>query len=398
MARGANASRRYPRAPLAEPRRTRRVPRALAALLLGVVAVDVGLSAWIGSEGLLLGHPLPPYGAITHPRQRAWVDELRIPPRGTGAFDVELGWTVRTNATSLDGKARTNSIGARGTREYALDKPAGVTRVVCVGDSFTWGDEVGDADTFEAQLEALRPDVECINLGVAAYGTDQALLRWRRDGERLAPDLLVVGFLVENVGRNVNRYRPLWYPSSGAAPAKPRFVLAKNGLELVPQPFATGAELAGAIEDGSVMARLAEHERWRSSSSWWGVSSIARCAAALVSDRERDVARLLRDEAGEPFRVTLELLRAFRAKRVLVVVFPREVDLEHVAAGERRPWSGLVDELRRSGIEHFDVSDELARLLAAHRTDPARPHPFAGGHLSPAGNALVARELERRLP
>lgn len=382
---------------MAEARRKRRALRALLALFVGLVAVDLGLGAWIGTDGLLLGHPLPPFGAITHPGQRAWIAELRAEPRGTGAFDAELGWTVRPDATSLDGKARTNSIAARGTREYARAKPAGGTRLVCVGDSFTWGDEVGDADTFEAQLETLRPDFECINLGVAAYGTDQALLRWRRDGERLAPDVLVVGLLLENIGRNVNRYRPLWYPGSGSAPSKPRFVLAHDRLELVRQPFATGAELADAIEDGSVLARLAEHEHWAGASTWWRFSALARCAAALASDRERDVERLWRDEEGEPFQTTLALLRAFRAERVLVVVFPREVDLEDVGGGERPYWTKLLNALDDAGIEHVDASTALANALAAHRRDPALAHPYAGGHLSRAGNALVAAELARSL-
>ncbi|MBI5362619.1 MAG: SGNH/GDSL hydrolase family protein [Planctomycetes bacterium] len=382
---------------MAELRRKRRGLRALLALFVGLVAVDLGLTAWIGSDGLLLGHPLPPFGAITHPRQRAWLAELRAEPRGTGAFDAELGWTVLADATSLDGKARTNSIGARGPREYALANPASVTRVVCVGDSYTWCDEVGDADTFEAQLEALRPDVECINLGVPAYGTDQALLRWRRDGERLAPDVLVVGLLLENIGRNVNRYRPLWYPGSGSAPSKPRFVLVHDRLELVPQPFASGAELADAIDDGSVLARLDEHEHWRWSSSWWGISSLACCVAALVSDRERDVERLWRDEAGEPFQTTLALLREFRAKRVLVALFPREVDLEGIGAGATPYWSGLRAALDRAGLEHVDVAPELARALADRRRDPSLPHPYVGGHLSRAGNRIVASELDRRL-
>jgi len=183
--------------------------RAFLALLAGLVVVDIGLSLVVGRDGLLLGLPLPPFGAVTEPKQRAWIEELRVEPKGIGAFEAELGWSVRPNAVSADGKARTNSIGARGTREYALAKPAGVTRLVCVGDSYTWGDEVADADTFEAQLEDACRDVECINLGVAAYGTDQALLRWKRVGERLQPDVLVVGLLLENIGRNVNRYRPL---------------------------------------------------------------------------------------------------------------------------------------------------------------------------------------------
>jgi hypothetical protein len=290
-----------------------------------------------------------------------------------------------------------NALGARGSREHALAKPDGVVRIVCVGDSYTWGDEVGDDETFEAQLEALDPALECINLGVAAYGTDQALLRWRRDGARLDPDLLVVGLLLENVGRNVNRYRPLWYPGSGSAPAKPRFVLREGRLELVPQPFAAAKELADAIEDGSVIARLAEHEHWRAEAGVWRFSALGRCLAALLADREREVERLWRDLEGEPAATTLALLEAFEARRVLVLLFPREVDARRLLDDGEAYWTPVLEELRRRGLEHVDLGPPIALMLAEHERDPARPAPYTGGHLSAAANALVARALHERV-
>jgi len=373
--------------------RRRRWKHVFGASLIGLVLCDLALSAWIGDEGLLLDHPLPPFGAITHPRQREWIARSRAEAPGSalGVFDRELGWSVAPSHVSADGRVSTNSIAARGRREYARPKPDGVLRLVCVGDSYTWCDEVEDQASFEAQLEAGDARVEAVNLGVAAYGTDQALLRLRREGLRLQPDVVVVGLLLENIGRNVNRYRPLWYPGSGAAPAKPRFVLRDGALELVPQPFAERAELLAAIEDGSVLARCAEHEHWRADPGLgpWRVSSIARCAAAWFADREREVEGLWRAPDGEPFQVTLALLesalresRAAGAREALVLIFPRESDLP---APEALPyWTALHAELDRRGLAWIDVSGDLARAA-----EPV----YAGGHLNRAGNALVAARL-----
>src|SRR6185503_20431904 len=99
-----------------------------------------------------------------------------------------------------------------------------------------------------AQLEALVPGLEAWNYGVGGFGTDQALLRLRQAAATDSPAplaALLVGIMLDNIGRNVNRYRPLWYAE--ALPAvKPRYVLRGDELELVPQPFATRAEFVAA--------------------------------------------------------------------------------------------------------------------------------------------------------
>lgn len=386
--------------------------KALFAVALTLVLADVALTLVTRREGLLFGRPLPPFGAITHPRQREWIERARAealdPARVTspGSFDRELGWTVRANYASADGRVHTNTLAARGTREYPRAKPAGTLRCVFIGDSFTWGDEVADADTFETQLEAADARVEAINLGVAAYGTDQALLRLRRDGLPLAPDVVVVGLLLENIGRNVNRYRPLWYPSTGSAPAKPRFVLANGALELVPQPFATQVELCDAIADGSVLTRTAEHEYWRADPGLGvlRVSSFARAAGVWLAQRERDVARIWSDPESEPFRVTLALLeacaresRAAGVKHVYVLVFPRESDARTLTHGEPPYWSALDTALGALGITTLDLGREIAELLRVADAAPSEPRTYVGGHLSRSSNAMVSRALHAQL-
>jgi hypothetical protein len=393
-------------------KRRRSWKKALLAVALTLALADVALSLATRRDGLLFGRPLPPFGAITHPRQREWIERARAealdPVRATspGVFDREIGWTVRASYASADGRVHTNALAARGVREYPRAKPAGTLRCVFVGDSFTWGDEVADADTFEAQLEAANPRIEAINFGVAAYGTDQALLRLRRDGFPLTPDVVVVGLLLENIGRNVNRYRPLWYPASGAAPAKPRFVLANGALELVPQPFATQIELCDAITDGSVLARTAEHEHWRADPGLGvlRVSSFARAGGVWLAQRERDVEHIWSEPEAEPFRVTLALLeacvresRAAGAQHVYVLVFPRESDARTLVDGRTAYWSALTAELAARGIPCLDLGAEIAAALRAADAAPSEPRTYSGGHLSRASNAKVARALRDRL-
>jgi hypothetical protein len=373
-------------------------------LLVGLLALglsDLAVSGLWLRDGVFLGRPLPPFGVFPHPKQREIAERMGEEPRGPWAFDAELGWTWRPSAASGDGLMRTNALGGRGPREYASEPPAGKRRAVVFGDSFVFCDEVAGEDTFEAQLERLEPDLECLNFGVSGYGTDQALLRFRREGRKGA-ELVLLGLLLENAGRNVNRYRPLWSPETGVVMTKPRFVLDPGGaLELLPQPYATRAELRAALLDGTVLARVAAHEYWLERPSFPGASfsSLARLASGYLAYRARKPARLWEDTAGEPFRVTLALLAAFRrealgsgAREALVLVFGArpEVDL---ALDGRPYWGALFDELRRLEIPFVDLIAPLAERERAAPEDPL----FGDGHLSPSGNAVVARVLQERL-
>lgn len=77
-------------------------------------------------------------------------------------------------------------------------------RVVCLGDSFTWGFGVVDEDLFTSRLERAlaqrfpERDVQVINAGVPGYGTADQLRFLLSRGAALDPDLVIVQFLPDN--------------------------------------------------------------------------------------------------------------------------------------------------------------------------------------------------------
>ena len=90
---------------------------------------------------------------------------------------------------------RINHAGIRADQEYT-EKSPGRSRLVCLGDSVTFGLGVEREQAYPAQL-GLALDAEAINLGVPGYNTRQSLETWRRRGRALAPDVVVL-FLVVN--------------------------------------------------------------------------------------------------------------------------------------------------------------------------------------------------------
>jgi lysophospholipase L1-like esterase len=98
-----------------------------------------------------------------------------------------------------DGKASINSLGLRGA-EPAIPKPAGMFRILAIGDSLTFGWGVNDAETFcalvEAGLNRGQPAqrVDVVNGGVSGYTTRQERTLLSIFGPKLQPDLVLVGF------------------------------------------------------------------------------------------------------------------------------------------------------------------------------------------------------------
>ena len=115
-------------------------------------------------------------------------------------------WRVTTTRTAeFEFTARHNSLGFRDV-EHPVAKPPGVFRILGVGDSFTYGIGVDVADTYLKRLEVLlnaRPNapvrVETLNLGIPRFFPELERIVLERYGMQFAPDLVVVGFLPNDV-------------------------------------------------------------------------------------------------------------------------------------------------------------------------------------------------------
>ncbi|HUT54453.1 MAG TPA: GDSL-type esterase/lipase family protein [bacterium] len=123
--------------------------------------------------------------------------------------DQELGWRgapgISTLSSSWTGEFEVgcthNSEGYRGG-EFTETKPEGVFRIICIGDSYTYGGGVKDEETYPTRLEArlqhrpgARAPVEVINLGVQGYSIRQMRLLLDRMAPRCRPDLVIAAVL-----------------------------------------------------------------------------------------------------------------------------------------------------------------------------------------------------------
>jgi len=166
-----------------------------------------------------------------------WVRLHREHREQTGphaVYDPTRGWALKpgiTNMRVFDGTVlNSNSKGLRGKTEFEYQRTPGKQRIVVLGDSFTFGAEVPDDDTYPHYLQTAFPHVEVLNLGVQGYGHDQMLLYLKEEGIKYRPDLVILGFTYIDIYRNIFAF---------GAYAKPRFKLVSHALQLTNVPVPT---------------------------------------------------------------------------------------------------------------------------------------------------------------
>ncbi|HET6900190.1 MAG TPA: SGNH/GDSL hydrolase family protein, partial [Vicinamibacteria bacterium] len=137
-------------------------------------------------------------------------------PRKSTLFvrDPELGWRLRPSARDQwDGV--TVEVNAKGLRGPELDyaRRPGAARILYLGDSVTVGYRLaGHADSYPyltaERLQRLtgRP-VETVNGAVNGYATWQERLWLEREGIRYHPDLVILGFVLNDVAADLTDSR-----------------------------------------------------------------------------------------------------------------------------------------------------------------------------------------------
>jgi hypothetical protein len=266
-----------------------------------------------------------------------------------------------------------------------------VLRVAIFGDSFTFGDEVRQDETWGAALErglgARGIDAEVLNFGVNAYGIDQAYLRWQHVGRHYRPHVVVLGFQPEDVLRNLNVFRPLYFMDSEVPLSKPRFVVRDGALTLVNQPTIPPARMRAAL--AAIRAEpLVPYERFFAphASPWWMRDRVAATLATLVADVRAkpfhldEEARELANRIVDAFADDVHAAGA----AFLIVHLPRRADLTTLRDGRALWYDALLRDLDARHVivrPEGEMPAEDAALFAPH------------GHYLPFTNALVGASL-----
>ena len=377
----------------------RAVFRWLSPVVAAAISLELAslMGLWLSPR--LLGHEFRTSRAILEEQSesigRLWS------PGSREVVDSLLGWRYAANPSPEQG---INEQGVRSLRVYDSVPPEGVIRVAAFGDSFVFGNEVAAAETWTRRLEIRFPGLEVLNYGVGGYGTDQAFLRYLREGDDLAPEHLLIGFAPVDFLRIENRYRR--FLADREIPlGKPRFVLDASGaLELLPNPLPDYAAYQQLLDDPRSVLAIGEQDRWYR--PWVyemkGHDRLAtlRLGAGLFRRIERrfwDPDRLLEDDvfnvASSAFALQAAVLATFadsarsHGRTSTIVVLPDEDAVGRMRAGLPPNYQPLLDWLTAQDIPWIDIGEGLMDA------GPEESLWAPGGHYSPAGNDRVAAYL-----
>ncbi len=120
---------------------------------------------------------------------------------GLADFDEDLGWVNRPDAYGYGMFGEFISFDSTTFRKNNNSIMVGKRPVIlAIGDSYTAGIEVDNADTWPAQLE-FKSRIRVFNGGVSGYGLDQMLTRTKLVIEKQKVDYVIVAFIAEDITR-----------------------------------------------------------------------------------------------------------------------------------------------------------------------------------------------------
>jgi hypothetical protein len=298
--------------------------------------------------------------------------------------DELLGWVNLPNVDLPDvygpGVAvRTNDQRFRNDRDFTLAVPPGKKRVICSGDSFTFGYGVDNEDTWCARLATLDPRLETVNMGLGGYGVDQAYLWYMRDGAPLDHDIHLFVFLTDDF-RRMRSDRFMGY-------GKPFLDVRDDSLVVTNLPVPKTSWLARRRAlHGETVARL---KVVRLSRRLLRLDDASRTAER--EERARLADQRLQDVVARIFH---ELRRTNEAKdsRLVLVFLPGAWDYKPDARTDA--WREFVrHESARQRIVFLDLVEEIRQVPPAEVDALYAPN----AHFSVRGNEWAAAVLHRLL-
>ncbi len=301
--------------------------------------------------------------------------------------DPELGWRARPGARAEWGHVRV-AINAKGLRgpEVGWTKPPGVFRVLYLGDSVTFGyglERVEDTYPYLVGVDLKRrlgTPVETVNSGVGGWSPWQQHTYLLRDGLRYQPDLILVGFVLNDVTEKFSLER---FGGAGAA-----WQLDRTARSRLDQWLSRSA-LVSVARDGFATWRFGSDvflgaQRYVAEEVQW-------LATHARGERLRRAWEITFENLEKIFRVAAE-----REIPAALVVFPFAFQLEDPAStGE--PQAMLREFAEARGVPLLDL---LPIFVAAQRradegTDPMTDSELFldPSHLSPRGSRVAAAAI-----
>jgi lysophospholipase L1-like esterase len=343
---------------------------------------------------------------IARPQAVMTVSRGLYEPDGPRRYRIAPGFRGRiTNQAEFDTEVAVNREGLRGPE--IGPKPAGESRILALGDSFTFGVGARQTETWPARLEQRLASTRVLNAGAPGFGVPDEVAWFEAYGARLDPDAVVVAVFLAN-------------DIQDASPDQPKVAVVDGALVV---PGETGGPrrwfyyhshlfrlLKSSLFEGRVRSLLGLGEPWatrelRAEFSLYapvlpaelrkGAEATEAAVARLAAHRIPAVAVLI---PSLP-QVDPQRWQAVLSRLGLNIGDPADpADPANIAdpAGydPRRPNRLFREIFERHGIPVLDLTGTFAAAVR----DGRRIYYPIDQHLNPEGYDLMARTIGEFLP
>jgi len=303
-------------------------------------------------------------------------------------YDPTLGWAPAPTKSGLENRWGTSvhitAEGFRANRSDGKERPASDhPSVLAIGDSFTFGDQVEDHESWPAQLEKLSGQ-RVLNAGVCGYGIDQAVMRALAVAPKYEPETLIISL----IGPDLERASWRVYRNTQGTP-KPYFEIVNGELSLrnVPVPRSTEFDMRMTFWHRILgYSLLADKVLLMLVPKFWDSPLTGRVAAQLSGFSGADI--------GCELMKKLAKIAVPQKTRVLIVA--QDVIHEKKRALDDSGIDQVGACAKEAGLEWIDTRQTLDEI---RKSDPHRYYSLFVGqaHMSAKGNSLIAKILLDRL-
>jgi len=278
-----------------------------------------------------------------------------------------LEYILKPNSEYTLKNGITYKINQKGLRDidFSYEKPVGVRRILALGDSYTFGWKEGLEDAYPKQLESVlngtsSQKYEVINAGVYGYNTEQEYEFLKRELIKYHPDLVVLGFVVNDAEPQNIMTRSPYLEMEGVRFWSIEFI--KFRVNLLLQKF-------GIYNFFTLKQKWYHHNYWLAFNEKGYSWKKENCFKAL-----KNINNLL-DANNMP---------------LVVVIFPC-LEYNLPKPGEKHVYKGVIDSVsafcREEGIEVINLYPHFEGI----RTADIRQGP--GGHLNRKGYSIAVKAI-----
>ena len=305
--------------------------------------------------------------------------------------DPVLGWVPRADV---------DETGSRIIPSYP-DPTRFPACVSLYGDSVTWAAEVDNEHAWSNVLSLLL-GCRVANYGGGGYGTDQAYLRFKFNS-RDKSKVVIMGFLTENILRNVNQFRNLLYANHRYA-LKPRFIVNRDGdLKLIPVPNLSKKEYMLLVKEPE---RFLKHEYFflddfghLNSLKFPYTLSVLKSVThfyilAKIAGKPSYAEFYQMDHKSGALQVTDKILLNFSKDAIsegripIVLILPTYDDLVYYQKHQKWVFENIIILLKKDGVEPLNIGNDMLEIMGKRNLNEFFTHTT--DHLNDEGNKILA--------